>query len=531
MARPAWAQAGARGSSLKSALPLPSGPVKTPVSPTLEQWPIVDEQGEPLSPLAVLAAGDDLFFLSPRGLWCVPAGRNLLSEPQKLMARCLGPSAMSVRSIPVQEFNNFAYCSGRKSLVVLDKSGDLFEFWIGSGKWDLFRTNRPTTGSPDPDFMDLASMSTRICLLDPERNQIWRFPSSAAQPARYFKEVLPWRLKPGDPNVADGIGIAFDGDTYVLKRSGAITKYGGSDSAGLAIRKPFPWKRCKGMRPSRIVTEPGLPLYIVERENNRVLVIDKRAGRAVSFLFPGEANLRGLLPDASGFFVLDGCRLTRRSLDRSSPVRANPSPRRIDPRLDGLVLPIAGIRLPRHPGVWPGSRRLYRYGIHQGVDFFDDRACSTRVIMGTKVRAADAGRVIRADLNFLDMDGATFRRVMRQCLAAHCTSDSNEDLFRGCQIWIDHGNGLVTRYAHLGGIRNGIRSGCYVSQGETIGYVGVSGTGENLPGNPKHPHLHFEIWLDGNYLGWGLTPAETVGVFEDIFGTACEVVHDKQHDD
>jgi murein DD-endopeptidase MepM/ murein hydrolase activator NlpD len=47
--------------------------------------------------------------------------------------------------------------------------------------------------------------------------------------------------------------------------------------------------------------------------------------------------------------------------------------------------------------------------------------------------------------------------------------------------------------------------------------VGVSGTGQNLPGRAKYPHLHFEIWLDGKYLGYGLTPAETVGIFEDIF--------------
>jgi murein DD-endopeptidase MepM/ murein hydrolase activator NlpD len=194
----------------------------------------------------------------------------------------------------------------------------------------------------------------------------------------------------------------------------------------------------------------------------------------------------------------------------------------MDPRLDGLVLPIEGARLPRHPGVWPGARRLYRFGVHKGVDFFADPACGVKIAMGTPVRAADGGKVIRADVNFRDMDAASFSRVMRQCRLEHATSQAHEDLFRGCQVWLDHGNGLVTRYAHLNGVREGLVPGAFVGRGETIGYVGVSGTGQNLPGRVKHPHLHFEIWLDGKYLGWGLTPAETFGLLEDIFGSACE---------
>ena len=196
-------------------------------------------------------------------------------------------------------------------------------------------------------------------------------------------------------------------------------------------------------------------------------------------------------------------------------------PRRIDERLDGMILPIEGVRLPRHPGVWPGARRLYRFGVHKGVDFFDDPGCSANVVMGTSVRASDSGKVIRADVNFRDMDTESFRRVMSECRRQHNTSEKNEDLFRGRQVWIDHGNGAITRYAHLSKVADGLRAGRYVSRGEVVGYVGVSGTGESLSGHVKHPHLHFEIWLDGNYLGFGLTSGETIGLYEDIFGTGC----------
>jgi murein DD-endopeptidase MepM/ murein hydrolase activator NlpD len=81
---------------------------------------------------------------------------------------------------------------------------------------------------------------------------------------------------------------------------------------------------------------------------------------------------------------------------------------------------------------------------------------------------------------------------------------------------------LITRYAHLNKINPKLKVGQTVKAGDLIGFVGVSGTGQNLPGRAKYPHLHFEIWIDGKYLGYGLTPAETVGVFEDIFAREGE---------
>ena len=177
-----------------------------------------------------------------------------------------------------------------------------------------------------------------------------------------------------------------------------------------------------------------------------------------------------------------------------------------------------GITLPRHAGVYPGARRLYRYGVHEGMDFFYGGG-KAKIYMGSPAVAAGDGKIIRADANFKDMNLATYNRVMADCVREHRTSDKNEDLLRGCQVWIDHGNNLITRYAHLNKINSKIKVGQTVKHGDLLGFVGVSGTGQNLPGRAKFPHLHFEIWLDGKYLGYGLTPAETVGIFENIFGT------------
>ena len=57
----------------------------------------------------------------------------------------------------------------------------------------------------------------------------------------------------------------------------------------------------------------------------------------------------------------------------------------------------------------------------------------------------------------------------------------------GNVVVIDHGNGYVTRYAHLADIE--ARKGRKVRKGTRIGYVGVSG-------NSFAPHLHYEVLRD-----------------------------------
>ncbi|MBI3536850.1 MAG: M23 family metallopeptidase [Chloroflexi bacterium] len=58
----------------------------------------------------------------------------------------------------------------------------------------------------------------------------------------------------------------------------------------------------------------------------------------------------------------------------------------------------------------------------------------------------------------------------------------------GYQILLSHGNGYVTRYAHLSSMQ--VQAGDSVKKGEWIGNVGSSG-------NSTGPHLHFEI-IQGN---------------------------------
>ncbi|NPV90617.1 MAG: peptidoglycan DD-metalloendopeptidase family protein [Firmicutes bacterium] len=59
----------------------------------------------------------------------------------------------------------------------------------------------------------------------------------------------------------------------------------------------------------------------------------------------------------------------------------------------------------------------------------------------------------------------------------------------GREIVINHGGGLMTRYAHCSSLK--VRSGAKVARGEVIGYVGSSGRSTG-------PHLHFEVIVNGS---------------------------------
>ncbi|HEY9755627.1 MAG TPA: M23 family metallopeptidase [Oculatellaceae cyanobacterium] len=466
-------------------------------------------------PATLLQTNDHSCFL---GVDCVWIGTSdaKSGRPDSILAQRYDVVNKQIDGIPVQEFNNFVYYAPDNALMILDKAGDLFEFLLDKRQFRVFRANKPfLPGSPDPDFIDLCVVGDQVMVLDPERNEIWRIDGKSKKITGLFKEVLPWRLQPGDISVADGICLAYDGSIYMLRRHGMIARYSVPSAGQLSHHMDTSCKRVVGERPARLATANGAPIFVVERENNRVLAYNKDDGTVKQYLFPKGSDLRGAMPTKDGFWVIDGDTICFRKLAQPDSWKQKIEPHQIDKRLHVLSMPLPGRSLPRHPGVFPGARRLYRYGVHEGVDFFD-------VPMNKTVHSVGVGKVTRADANFVDMNEKTLNRIMAECQHEHRTSERNEDLFRGCQVWIDHGGGLTTRYAHLNKINPKLKLDQSVSRGDLLGYVGVSGTGQNLPGRAKYPHLHFEIWLDGHYLGYGLTPQETIGVYEDIFGRTSD---------
>ena len=127
----------------------------------------------------------------------------------------------------------------------------------------------------------------------------------------------------------------------------------------------------------------------------------------------------------------------------TSPAPSPANPGRMIHPVPGAINSSFGYRT--HPIY--GDARL-----HAGIDF--------NASIGTPIKAAKAGRVIYAAV----MSGY------------------------GNVIVVDHGGGISTLYAHQSSFAVG--NGANVSQGQVIGYVGMSG-------NVTGPHLHFEVRVNG----------------------------------
>ncbi len=95
-------------------------------------------------------------------------------------------------------------------------------------------------------------------------------------------------------------------------------------------------------------------------------------------------------------------------------------------------------------------------------------------IMGARVVAADSGTVAYTN--------------------SYCPHNWGKFSSCGCgggygkYVWIDHGNGKETIYAHLSSLT--VSEGQHVTKGQTIGYVGTTGYSTG-------PHLHFECRYNG----------------------------------
>ena len=187
-----------------------------------------------------------------------------------------------------------------------------------------------------------------------------------------------------------------------------------------------------------------------------------------------------------------------------------------DPTGGGFVYPIEGACLPNVDRLMPNAPREYRAGIHEGVDFYAGYNCAT-VLEGTPVMAAKAGTVIRADHNFVEMTEAELNEFLARSKAQGYTDAEALDRFRGRQVWVDHGGGVVTRYCHLSAIPAATTEGTPVQAGDLVGYVGDSGTPEAVTSPGVEIHLHFEIRVGDSYLGAGLPADQVRQLWEQAF--------------
>jgi murein DD-endopeptidase MepM/ murein hydrolase activator NlpD len=166
------------------------------------------------------------------------------------------------------------------------------------------------------------------------------------------------------------------------------------------------------------------------------------------------------------------------------------------------VVPVAP--LPATPALGPGSLvHLERILPLQGLT-----PAPVGVVSATRTISSAWGprmrtQVVRVRVRASRRD----RRIIRRFLGTHkgvdLSAPMGTDIFAamdgevvasgrqkqyGNFVAIDHGNGVVTLYAHCN--RNFVEAGDIVRRGQKIAEVGRTG-------NATGPHLHFELRLDG----------------------------------
>ncbi len=190
-----------------------------------------------------------------------------------------------------------------------------------------------------------------------------------------------------------------------------------------------------------------------------------------------------------------------------------------DERLLGMCMPVKNGLLPKENASYPNAPRKYRGGVHAGLDilhYHDDETYEPlEVTKETQIRAANDGVIIRADWDYKPL---TANEWLNQS-AYYRTHPRTfvKRSFGGIQVWIDHKDGIVTTYNHLSKIDDKIKTGVEVKKGQRIGWAGNSGLMGEAEGKDYGVHLHFEIWIDGYYLGKGMELKDIKQYFTWIF--------------
>ncbi len=411
-----------------------------------------------------------------------------------------------VGDLPVQEPLDLALVG--EHLLVQDRVGDVYGLDLATAVWQLERYERPIGETSSHYFValghDAASSDRRL-----------RLETSYGYGQYYFADGRQrlWEL----PETVLPVDVSgLDDKVYVLWRNADGT-------ATVALFQET--MRLAEFVPTITITQPR---QIVATET-AVYVLDM-AGRRLLSLQPQTGALQALfqLPEVSAFA---GSRRGDQLLfagrqrlffwqqpgnDRfvsGGPVLAAPQPHDTAVWQTEITYawPISGDFLDLTPRdlQMPGAPRHYRQGVHEGIDFYWAK--------GTPVYAAAAGTVIRATVDYETPAEITFNRRRAENLELGYTPPENLDFYRGRQIWILQADGLVARYAHLSEIAEGIVAGTAVTAGQQIGLIGNSGSPAAIDSETADAHLHFELWLDGHYLGQFLRPIEIRELLERRF--------------
>lgn len=452
-----------------------------------------------LHPIAIQTDGEHAFVLD--------GGRVLhldLRQPTEPVVM-LQPGDV-VDGVAVQEPVDLAWVPG--SLLVLDRASDVYRYDFAAETWTLERFNRPAGLSSSHFFMGIDATENGRYLLDTNYRYVLEYVPGGGEAAFNL------------PDRSRAISMsALGDDVYVLTQN--------IDTGVVEARRYNFFAESSYFRPKIEMSQPRqivateTAVYILDMAGKRLLEFDPVHGRLQTLTqLPQEhaASAMTVNPRTGQLILAAQERLYflgengRLAGIHGGPTLDGPQPH--DPELlaslQPKMVPIGGSGITNRDLQLPGAPRHYRLGIHEGVDFYWQP--------GTQIRSVADGTVIRANHDFVPADWFTYNALQAETEELTYTPEEALDLYRGRQVWVEHADGTIARYIHLSAIYPEIVEGATVTQGQLLGEVGNSGSPASLESETEDAHLHFELWVDGYYLGQFLRPIEVRELVEGLFG-------------
>lgn len=436
-------------------------------------------------PLALAWRDDALIVLDTGRVLAFPGGR-----PED--GRALLQAGDLVGQTPVQEPLDLV--NAADGLLVLDRAGDVYR--LADGERLLERYDRPIGERSAHYYVALEAADDRRLLLETSAPLVLRYDATG-------EGMLPL------PADAYPIDLAAVGDDlYALFQA--------ADSPAAVVRR-YTNGRESAWQPNLPVAQPRQvqatadALWLLDQDGRRLTEFGRADGRARQvFRFADGRRI------SSFWIAADGQTLALAGRDwialvggsavdaavAAEGLRVAELPHAAE-RLAALIplhIPIGIPLFTQRDYQMPGAPRHYRLGIHEGVDFYWQT--------GAPVTAVAAGVVIRADWGYVDPPPAQFAYWRAQAAALGATPPEAIDFFRGRQVWIDHGDGLISRYVHLSAVDAAVQVGAAVAQGQVVGYVGNSGSPGALVDGYEDAHLHLELRIGDGFVGQFLRPIE-----------------------
>jgi murein DD-endopeptidase MepM/ murein hydrolase activator NlpD len=186
--------------------------------------------------------------------------------------------------------------------------------------------------------------------------------------------------------------------------------------------------------------------------------------------------------------------------------------------LSFLTSPIPEASISTRTSHLPGARRAYRNGYHEGIDWYSGTT-GRRIDLNTPVISMADGIVVRSDYDYVEMDREERQGYLSLSNELNDTPTFILDKLRGRSVWVQYDQGVTVRYVHLSKVGEGITVGTEVKRGDTLGYVGNSGTSFAIDGDEQGGlHLHMDLLIYGE-LFWQYIdqPSEVRRILESVF--------------